>query len=125
MASDHLVSGAPQISGASGLVSFTLGLTGPCLSLDTACSSQLVTAHLASTALLSDECLNVITAGVGLLGPKFTRAFATSGMLSALGRCNTFDAKADGYCRGEGCATILLSASEMMPARCICAGTRV
>ena len=81
--------------------------------------------HLASTALMRDECPDAVAAGVGLLGPKFTRAFVAQGMLSALGRCHTFDARGDGYCRGEGCASILLSSNEKFPALCLLAGTRV
>jgi len=38
-------------------------------------------------------------------------AFSAAGMLSALGRCHTFDRRADGYCRGEGCGAFLFYAS--------------
>ena len=46
-ASKTSASGAWQISYASGYISFRLALTGPCVALDTACSSQLVATHLA------------------------------------------------------------------------------
>ena len=36
-------------------------------------------------------------------------AFSAAGMLSALGRCHTFDRRADGYCRGEGCGAFYFS----------------
>lgn len=55
-ASDPSMEGAPQTSFASGQVSFTFGLTGPSVSLDTACSSQLVAIHLASATLKHGEC---------------------------------------------------------------------
>ena len=32
-------------------------------------------------------------------------------MLSVLGRCHTFDRRADGYCRGEGCGAFLLDST--------------
>ena len=35
-------------------------------------------------------------------------AFSAAGMLSAFGRCHTFDRRGDGYCRGEGCGAFLL-----------------
>ena len=38
-----------------------------------------------------------------------TAVFAAAGMLSTLGRSHTFDQRADGYCRGEGCGTFLLT----------------
>ena len=44
------------LSVASGRVSYTMGLTGPCLTLDTACSSSLVAIHLAVSALTLLEC---------------------------------------------------------------------
>lgn len=89
-----------------------LALTGPCLAIDTACSSQLVAIHLACTALANDECPKAIAAGVGLLGPVFTSIFSAQGMLSPRGRCHTFDSVGDGYCRGEGSSSILLASDR-------------
>ena len=53
------------LSVASGRVSYTLGLTGPCLTLDTACSSSLVAAHLSDSALKLVECSCSAATGVG------------------------------------------------------------
>jgi acyl transferase domain-containing protein len=97
------------LSVASGRVSFTLGLTGPCLTLDTACSSSLVAVHLAASALKLIECPEAAATGVGMLTQKVSMAFSAAGMLSAFGRCHTFDRRGDGYCRGEGCGAVLLS----------------
>ena len=99
------------LSVASGRVSYTLGLTGPCLTLDTACSSSLVATHLALSAIELLECPRSVATGVGLLTTMVSLAFSAAGMLSALGRCHTFDRRADGYCRGEGCGAFLLDTS--------------
>ena len=104
------------LSVASGRVSYTLGLTGPCLSLDTACSSSLVALHLAASASKLGECPRALATGIGLLTTDVTEAFSAAGMLSALGRCHTFDRRADGYCRGEGCCTFVLDNEANAPA---------
>jgi acyl transferase domain-containing protein len=96
------------LSVASGRLSYTLGLTGPCLSLDTACSSALVALHLAASALEREECPRAVSLAVGLMSEAVTAAFSTAGMLSSLGRCHTFDARADGYCRGESCCAFIV-----------------
>ncbi|EGB01755.1 hypothetical protein AURANDRAFT_35742, partial [Aureococcus anophagefferens] len=96
------------LSVASGRVSFTLGLTGPCLTLDTACSSSLVATHLTVSALKLMECPRAAATGIGMLTKAVSIAFSAAGMLSAFGRCHTFDRRADGYCRGEGCGAFLL-----------------
>ena len=83
---------------ASGRVSYSLGLIGPCLTVDTACSASLVAAHLAVSALKHHECPRVATTGAGILIMMVSLAFSMAGMLSALGRCHTFDHRADGYC---------------------------
>jgi len=99
---------AEALSVASGRVSFTLGLTGPCLTLDTACSSSLVAVHLAASALELIECPKAAATGVGMLTQTVSMAFSAAGMLSSFGRCHTFDRRGDGYCRGEGCGAFLL-----------------
>ena len=54
-ASVYAATGA-AISVASGRLSFVLGLQGPCVSYDTACSAALVASHAALRALQLDEC---------------------------------------------------------------------
>ena len=97
------------LSVLSGRLSYTLGLTGPCQTTDTACSASLVAAHQAVSALKLGESPAAAVAGVGMLTVAVSVAFSTAGMLSALGRCHTFDRRADGYCRGEGCGAFYFS----------------
>jgi len=97
------------LSVLSGRLSYTLGLTGPCQTTDTACSSSLVAAHQAVSALKLGESPAAAVAGVGVLTVSVSVAFSAAGMLSALGRCHTFDRRADGYCRGEGCGAFYFS----------------
>ncbi|MFE0272878.1 SDR family NAD(P)-dependent oxidoreductase [Streptomyces sp. NPDC058992] len=94
---------------AAGRISYLMGLHGPSIALDTACSSSLVALHLACRALAEGECCLALAGGVNLLlGSRTTRSFARMGMLSATGRCHTFDAAADGFVRGEGCGVVVL-----------------
>jgi len=99
---------AGSLAVASGRVSYTLGLTGPCFPIDTACSASLVALHVAGGALKHAECPKACVCGESLLEQTIFAAFSAAGMLSALGRCHTFDRRADGYCRGEGCAAFLI-----------------
>ncbi|KAH8049299.1 hypothetical protein JL721_11743 [Aureococcus anophagefferens] len=82
-------------SPSSAAASYILGLTGPCLSLDTACSSYLVAAHLATSAMTLGECATAVATSVGFLQSDVTFAFSAAGMLSLNGRCHTFDGRAD------------------------------
>lgn len=47
--------------------------------------------------------------GAGLIEATVTFVFSAAGMLSVQGRCHTFDRRADGYCRGEGCCAFALA----------------
>jgi 3-oxoacyl-(acyl-carrier-protein) synthase len=88
---------------ASGRVSFALGLQGPCVSVDTACSSALVALHGAWRAVVGGECPEGTAAAVSLkLAPQPTLGAAAAGMLSVDGRCKTWDVRANGYVRSEG-----------------------
>ena len=90
-------------------VSFLLGTHGPSEPIDTACSSSLIAIHRAYEAVYKGECDMVIAGGVNaLLCPFPFISFTKAGMLSPDGKCLTFDARANGYVRGEGCGIILL-----------------
>ncbi len=94
---------------ASGRLSYILGIQGPNLALDTACSSSSVAIHLAVQSLHNDECELALAGGVHLnLSPETTVLLSQSGALSPDGRCKTFDASADGYGRGEGGGIFIL-----------------
>ena len=99
---------APSI--ASGRLSYTLGLHGPCVSYDTACSAALAASHAGLRALQLAECGVGLVVGVTLmLAPGVGTSFAVAGMTSARGRSHTFDERADGYARGEACGGVTLS----------------
>ncbi|MGW0871133.1 type I polyketide synthase [Streptomyces sp. NPDC002740] len=90
-------------------VSYTLGLRGPSLTVDSAQSSALVSLHLAYRAVRDGDCPLALAGGVNLnLAPDSTSAAARFGGLSPDGRSYTFDARANGYVRGEGGAMVLL-----------------
>jgi len=94
---------------ATGRLSYLLGLGGPNLAVDTACSSSLVATHLACTSLRNRESNLALVGGVHvLLTPQGTIGFCRAGTMAADGHCKTFDARADGYVRGEGCGMIVL-----------------
>ena len=85
-----------------GRVSFALGVQGPCVSYDTACSASLVALHGGVRALQRIECESALSAGVNMiLDPATMLGNAIAGFTSVRGRSHTFDARADGYARGE------------------------
>ncbi|MET8778478.1 SDR family NAD(P)-dependent oxidoreductase [Nocardia sp. NPDC004654] len=93
----------------AGRVAYLLGLRGPAVALDTACSSSLVAVHQACRSLRSGECDVALAGGVNLLQSELTSAaLSRMGALSADGRCRPFDARANGYVRGEGAGVIVL-----------------
>ena len=92
-----------------GRVAYLLGLRGPAVAIDTACSSSLVAVHLACQSLRSRESDLALAGGVNvMLRPETQIAISAWGLLSADGRCKSFDAAADGFVRGEGCGVVVL-----------------
>ncbi|MBT2479355.1 type I polyketide synthase [Streptomyces sp. ISL-94] len=90
-------------------VSYHLGLRGPSLTVDAAQSSSLVAVHLACESLRSGESTTAIAAGVNL---NLLDASAVTeerfGGLSPDGTTYTFDARANGFVRGEGGGAVIL-----------------
>ena len=94
---------------AAGRLSYFFDLRGPSIAVDTACSSSLVAVHLASESLRSSECETAVAAGVNvLLSPLSAIGMSRMHLMAPDGRCKTFDARADGIVRGEGCGAVVL-----------------
>src|SRR5579862_1534775 len=97
------------LSIAANRLSHRFDLRGPSLSIDTACSSSLVALDLACSALRAGECDMALVGGVNaILTPDVTITFSRASMLSPDGRCKAFDARANGYVRGEGAGVVVL-----------------
>lgn len=93
----------------AGKISHYFGWTGPGLTIDTACSASAVAVHQACKAILSGDCRSALAGGVNLMtSPLWFQNLAGASFLSPTGPCKSFDAKADGYCRGEGSGAVFL-----------------
>jgi myxalamid-type polyketide synthase MxaB len=88
-------------------LSYALDLRGPSLAVDSACSSSLVAVHLACQSLRKGESSLALAGGVNALLSPDTYLTLTK-FLAPDGRCKTFDARANGYVRGEGAAVVVL-----------------
>ncbi|ONI87638.1 polyketide synthase [Saccharothrix sp. ALI-22-I] len=103
-------------------VSYFLGLRGPSLTVDSAQSSSLVAVHLAVQSLRSGESDAALVAGVHLnLSTEGALATERFGGLSPDGTAYAFDARANGFVRGEGGGVVLLKPL----AEALAAGDRV
>ncbi|MFD8288329.1 SDR family NAD(P)-dependent oxidoreductase [Streptomyces lavendulae] len=117
----HSLTGT-QRSFIANRISHHLGLRGPSVVVDSGQSSSLVAVHLGVQSLLRGESDVVLAGGVNLvLSDHSTRSLRDFGALSPDGRCYTFDARANGYARGEGGGFVLLKPL----ARAVADGDRV
>jgi acyl transferase domain-containing protein len=89
--------------------SYFLNLKGPCVAIDTACSSALVAIAQACDSLILGGSDLALAGGVYVrVGPGMHVMTSKAGMLSRQGRCHTFDNRADGFVPGEGVGLFLL-----------------
>jgi amino acid adenylation domain-containing protein len=116
---------------AAGRLAYTFGFQGPALAIDTACSSSLVAVHQACASLRAGECRTALAGGVNLvLAPEVTIAVCRTRALSPDGRCKTFDARANGFVRSEGCGLVVLkrlsdALADQDPIRAVIRGSAI
>ncbi|WP_437624451.1 SDR family NAD(P)-dependent oxidoreductase [Sorangium sp. So ce1151] len=104
---DAMLGSASSILSAR--IAYFLDLKGPAMTIDAACSSSLVTMHLACQALRGGEIDLALAGGVYVqCTPSFYVLASVTGMLSPRGRCHTFDDRADGFVPGEGVGAVVL-----------------
>ena len=90
-------------------VSYQLNLTGPSLSVQTACSTSLVAIHLACQGLLNHECDMAMAGGVTIEIPHGLGYLYREGeILSRDGHCRSFDATSSGTIFGSGLGIVVL-----------------
>ena len=76
--------------------------------MDTACSSSLVAIAHGCDSLTSGVCDLVLAGGVYVMAsPEMHIKTAQAGMLSADGRCFTFDQRANGFVPGEAVGVVM------------------
>lgn len=104
----HSAAGA-TLTMLSNRVSYAFDFRGPSFSVDTACSSSLVAFAQAVSAIKSNQCEAALVGGVNfMLRPEYTIAMSKGRFLAKDGRSKSFDARADGYGRGEGGGIVVL-----------------
>jgi phthiocerol/phenolphthiocerol synthesis type-I polyketide synthase E len=90
-------------------VSYRLGLEGPSVTVQTACSTSLVAVHLACQSLLAGDCDLALAGGVALRNLRGEGyVFEPGGILSPDGHCRAFDVAAAGTVSGDGIGLVAL-----------------
>lgn len=90
-------------------ISYKLGLTGPSVNVQTACSTSLVAVHVAAQSLIAGECDIALAGGVSVIANTYPGYVHGEGMMfSPDGRCRPFDADAVGTTFGDGVGLVAL-----------------
>ena len=90
-------------------LSYKLGLRGPSISINTACSTSLVAIHQAVTAIRDGQCELALAGGACVRSRQIDGyRYEVEGILSKDGKCRAFDSEATGMVGGNGVALVLL-----------------
>lgn len=94
-------------------VSYLFDLKGPSINVQTACSTSLVSIHMAAQSLLNGECDMAIAGGSSIELPHRQGYIYEEGeILSPDGHCRPFDAASQGTVFGSGVAVLALRRLE-------------
>lgn len=112
-------------------VSYLLGLRGPSITVQSACSTSLACLHLACQSLLTGEC-DIAVAGSSAITFPQRRSYhvVEGGILSTDGTCRPFDAAAAGTVPANGVVAVVLkrlsdARRDGDPVRAIVRGTAI
>jgi phthiocerol/phenolphthiocerol synthesis type-I polyketide synthase E len=89
-------------------VAYKLGLRGPTVGVQTACSSSLYAVHYATLSLLSGECDIALAGGATVLEPVHGYRYSPGGLASSDGLCRAFDAGSTGASFSSGIGVVAL-----------------
>ncbi|PHH70644.1 hypothetical protein CDD80_5875 [Ophiocordyceps camponoti-rufipedis] len=90
-------------------ISWFFDLRGPSLHLDTACSSSMIALDMACQSMRSGDSSAALVIGTNLvLGPEGSIFLSNMNFLSPDSKCFCFDARANGYARGEGVIALVI-----------------
>ncbi|MEV6258916.1 SDR family NAD(P)-dependent oxidoreductase [Nocardia sp. NPDC051911] len=90
-------------------ISYKLGLTGPSINIQSACSTSLVAVAEACQSLLAYQCDMALAGGVSIdAGRRDGYVYRPDGIFSPDGYCRTFDARAQGTVGGDGAGIVVL-----------------
>ncbi|KAL6694484.1 hypothetical protein J3F84DRAFT_45167 [Trichoderma pleuroticola] len=93
----------------AGKISHHFGWTGPAIMYDTACAASGTAIHQACQAVATGDCNAAIAGATNIfVSPDTFQNLASGQFTSPTGASKSFDAAADGYCRGEGVAVVVL-----------------
>jgi mycobactin polyketide synthetase MbtC len=106
--SGHLLSGT-ALGVISGRIAYTLGLTGPALTIDASCTSALAALHVAVQSVRCGDCEMALAGGVCVMGsPGYFVEFSKHQALSDDGHCRPYSAQASGTVWAEGAGMFVL-----------------
>ncbi|MEV7191437.1 beta-ketoacyl synthase N-terminal-like domain-containing protein [Streptomyces sp. NPDC093510] len=88
---------------------YRLGLTGPAVNVQTACSSSLTAVYLAAQSVVAGECDIAVAGATALHVPQVLGyQYVKGSILSKSGYLRPFDADADGTVGGTGVVAVVL-----------------
>ncbi len=94
-------------------LAYRLNLQGPAMTIQTVCSSSLVSLEIACRSLLDYECDGAVVAACSLTIPqRGTRRHMRESIFSADGYCRPFDVSGAGTIKGNGCSAVVLRRLE-------------
>ena len=90
-------------------IAYLLDLRGPCVTIQTACSTSLAAVHLACQSLLYQDCDIALAGGVSVTYPLNSGYLYQKGsFLSSDGHCRAFSEEASGTIGGNGAGVVVL-----------------